>query len=169
MKKSALFLLLFVALTIAPLFGAGLDPATMMPDEWTEFRYERLAFIRANPAYAAENKRLESAMAAHAEKVAASMEKADPAAAPVLAKVKKLIAGNWYAPKLGSVTRAEWKLLRRTRAAALAANPALGTSGKDLLKRKNAFDAKVNAALAKEDPGLAPLVKKFGTRATAAF
>lgn len=163
MKK---FLLLFAvfATTAGSLSAAGLDPAAMMPNEWTEFRYERLALIRSNPKLAAEDRSLQAALDVHAAEVSEAMIQADPAVTPILAKVKKLLQSNWDGPKPGAVTVGEWKKLRTARQAALDANPALVAKGKALLKKKDALDAKVDAALAASDASLKPLINKFGAR-----
>lgn len=144
--------------------AGDLDPATMMPDEWTEFRFERLAVLRANPDLAAADKQLDEDMKAQAGKVEAAMAKADPGVAPILAKVAALLHGNWDAAGVQGVSVAEWQELRAARAAALAANPDLAAVNEALLKKKKDLDARIDAALVKADPGLASFVGKLQAR-----
>ncbi len=153
-----------VLLSVLRLPAAGADPSTMMPDEWTEFRLERFALIQADPALAAESKEIDGALAAQAEKVAAAMAKVDPKVAPVLAKVKARVRSDWNQPAAETISAAEWQILRGARAAALAADPSLAAGNQDLLARKQAFDAKVDAALEKADPGLAPMFRQLRLR-----
>ncbi len=138
----------------------------MMPNEWTEFRYERLAIIRANPELAAEDKQLNADIQAQAGKVDAAMIQGDPKVGPILIKLTALLRSNWSAPSADSknLTSADWLAIRTARAAALQANPDLVAANQALLARKKALDVKVDAALIKADPGLAPFITKLEAR-----
>jgi hypothetical protein len=48
--------------------------------------------------------------------------------------------------------------------AALQSDPGLVATNKKLLKQKQSLDVKVDAALAKADPALAPFIKKLQKR-----
>lgn len=164
--KKILTLSFLSAIILVKGLCAGLDPATMMPNEWEEFRFERLAVIRANPKLAVENKLLESAMQAQADEVEAEMIKANPEITPLLSKVKKLLRSNWYALPADTlaISAGEWHEIRAARAQALQANPKLAAANKALLKKKEAFNAKADAALVKADPSLAPFIRKLQAR-----
>lgn len=162
MKKPVALFLLSVVLLTGSLFAVDLDPATMSEAEWTEYRFERVTVIRTNPDLAAESKQLEAAAKSQAQAVEAAMMKADPSVGPLLARLAALLKGSWYAPAEGEMlTAADWQKIRATRAAALQANPDLVAANKAVKEKKQAFDAKVDAALIKADPSLAGLIGRM--------
>jgi 2-oxo-4-hydroxy-4-carboxy--5-ureidoimidazoline (OHCU) decarboxylase len=163
MKKP--FVLLSSLLIAGSLIAADLDPATLSEAEWTEYRFERLMVVRANPDLAAAADALKADTKSQAQAVEAAMVKADPSVAPLLTKLAALLNGNWYAPAEGDVLSfADWQKIRAARAAALQANPDLVSSQKALKDKKEALDAKVDATLVKADPSLAGLVGKLNER-----
>lgn len=163
MKKRLALSLVSSLLLAGSLFAADLDPATMSEAEWTEYRFERVTVIRTNPDLSAESKQLEADAKVQAKAVEAAMVKADPSVEPLLVKLAALLNGNWYAPAEGGMlSPADWQKIRAARSAALAANPDLVAANKALQEKKQAFNAKVSAALIKADPSLAGLVEKLG-------
>jgi len=167
MRKFFSQIALLVLVSAAPLWAAdslpALDPTAMMPNEWTEFRYERFAIIRANPELAAEDKQLNADIQAQAGKVDSAMIQADPKVGPILIRLAALLRSNWSAPSADSknLTSADWLAIRTARAAALQANPDLVAANQALLARKKALDAKVDTALVQADPALAPFVSRL--------
>jgi len=155
----------FLILTTGTLCAADAppvrNPATMMPDEWVQYRLERVAVIQANPELAAEQKALDAEFRAQADEVNAAMIKADSKTAPVIASVKKLLHSKWDAKGPGTISIEEWQALRASRAAALQADPALGAKNRALLKKQAAFKKKVDSALTKADPTLAPFIQEL--------
>lgn len=160
--------LLLSLLAAAPLVASDLDPATMAEAEWTEYRLERSLLIRDNPELAKESLQLENDTRAQARAVEEAMVKADPSIAPILARVSALVRSDWNAaPAPGEeVTVEQWQKLRDVRADALQASPDLAAANAALRERKAALDQKVDDALAKADPGLAPFIHKLNTRST---
>lgn len=154
--------LVLLALTAARLVAA--DPASMMPGEWTEYRYERQALIANTPALAAENKQLETDFQAQADKVEAAMIQANPDVAPILKKVTAAIRSDWSKADASLLTPAQWLTLRATRAQVLQANPDLYAANQALLVRQKSLDAKIDAALGQADPSLVPLLLKLKAR-----
>ena len=55
----------------------------------------------------------------------------------------------------------EWQELRTARSAALQANPDLIAENKKLMERMRTLENKVDAAMIKADPSLAPIIAKF--------
>lgn len=147
------------------LCAAEPDPAALSEAEWTEYRFERLTVVRTNSDLAAESKQIQEEAQDQEEAVETAMVKADPAVAPLLVKRKALLKGNWYAPaESDMLSWRDWQTLRAARVAALEAAPDLVASGEALKEKKQNFEAKVHAALAREDPSLAPLIQTLGIR-----
>jgi len=159
-------ILLLTLLTTTSLLAADLDPSTMTDTEWTEYRLERAATLRANPELATEARQLAADTKTQARAVEAAMVKADPSVEPILAKVAALIRSDWNAaPAEGqAVTVEEWQKLRAARATALKDNPELAAANASLRERKQALDRKVDDALSKSDAGLAALLIKLKAR-----
>jgi hypothetical protein len=163
MKKS--FIFLTGLLLTASLQAADLDPSAMSEAEWKQYRFERLTVVRTDPGLEAESKALDAETKKQEQAVEAAMVKADPAVAPLLVKSAALLEGNWYAPDAkNALSWADWQTLRAARAAALAASSDLISAAQALKEKKKSFEAKVDAALVKADPGLAGLVEKLGKR-----
>ncbi len=159
-------ILLLSLLATTSLLAADLDPATMTDTEWTEYRLERVATLRANPELASEARQLAADTETQARAVEAAMVKVDPSVAPILAKVAALIHSDWNAtPAEGqALTVEEWQKLRAARATALKNNPELAAANAALRERKQALDRKVDDALSKSDTGLAAFVLKLKAR-----
>lgn len=165
MKKRSIVPLFSVLLIAGGLMAADLDPATLSEAEWTEYRFERLTVVRTNPDLAAASEALKADTKKQAQAVEAAMVKTDPSVAPLLVKLAALLDGNWYAPAESDVLSfADWQKIRAARAAALQANPDLVSAQKALKDKKEALDAKVDAALVKADPGLAGLVDRMNEK-----
>ena len=154
---------------LLPLFaflvlGAGValaDPDKVMPNEWDEFRFERLTILKANPDLEKEQDALDAALDAQQDKVNAATIKADPSTDSIIAKVNKTLKSKWdSAAESGKITVAEWQTLRNARAAALKADPALAADNLALLKKREAFNDKLDAALLKADPTVAGFLSK---------
>jgi hypothetical protein len=60
-----------------------------------------------------------------------------------------------------TITPEEWQELRAAHAAALKANPDVVAENKKLLERMSALEQKLNAAMVKADPSVAPIIAKF--------
>jgi hypothetical protein len=60
-----------------------------------------------------------------------------------------------------AITPNEWQELRAARSAAIQANPDLVAADKKLRERMRAFEDKVDAAMFKANPSIAPLIAKF--------
>lgn len=152
MNKSLLLSLL--TLTLATSLQAGLSSGTAMPNEWEEFRFERLTVLKADAALAQEEKDLNAEILAQKKKVDAATIKVDASVAPTIDKVDAALKNGWGAAKVGKtkITTEEWQKLRSARDAALKADASLAADNKALLKKKDAFEAKVDAALVKVDP-----------------
>jgi hypothetical protein len=60
-----------------------------------------------------------------------------------------------------TITPEEWQELRAARSAALQANPDLISQNKKLLDKMRDFEDKVDAAMVKADPNIAPIIAKF--------
>ncbi len=60
-----------------------------------------------------------------------------------------------------TITPEEWQELRGARAVALRTNPNLIAENKKLMDRMRAFEDKVDAAMVKANPTIAPLIAKF--------
>jgi hypothetical protein len=153
-------------LSTGALFAADpvpvMDPTTMMPDEWIQYRFERLAVIQGNPSLAAQQKDLDEEFKAYAAKVDAATVKANPKTADILSRLKKLLHSKWSGTEgPGAISIADWQTLRAARSAALDANPSLVAESQALLAKKKSLDKEVDAALVKEDPSLAPFIAKL--------
>src|SRR5580698_608809 len=61
----------------------------------------------------------------------------------------------------GQITPVEWQELRAAHAAALQANPDLTAESRKLAERMHAFEDKIDAAMVKADPTLAPIIAKI--------
>lgn len=135
MHKS-LLLLPILTLSLATSLHAGLSSGTTMPNEWEEFRFERLTVLKTDASLAKEEKELNAEILAQKKKVDAALK------------------NGWAAARAGKtkITTEEWQRLRAARDAALKADASLAAANKALLKKKNAFEAKVDAALIKVDP-----------------
>ncbi len=59
------------------------------------------------------------------------------------------------------MTPEEWQELRNARQAALKENPELATKAQELSAKMRAFQEKLDAAMLKSDPHLAPVLAKF--------
>jgi hypothetical protein len=62
----------------------------------------------------------------------------------------------------------EWQELRTARTAALKANPDLVTRASQLSEKMRQFQQKLNAAMVKTDPNIAPVLAKFAGNRPAA-
>jgi len=60
-----------------------------------------------------------------------------------------------------AITPEEWQQLRTARSAALQANPDLLTNHQKLIEKMRALDDKIDAAMIKTDPTIAPIIAKF--------
>jgi hypothetical protein len=69
--------------------------------------------------------------------------------------------GNPSAPNSNTLSPAEWQELRAARMAAIKANPALVTKATQLQDKLRQFEQKLNAAMIKTDPTVAPVLAKF--------
>lgn len=159
MKIIAL-LILATATIVSPTHAASpatVDPTTLLPQEWSAFRYERLAVLRSQPKLNAQDQALTREIQTQQGKVEAAMIKADPTVAPVLARLEVLLKKGWKGAPAGTapLTLSDWKKLRAARAAAFAANPDLAAESKKLVKQRKDLDAKIDAALRKADPSTA--------------
>lgn len=143
---------------------SSMNPATMMPNEWTEYRYERLSVTLATPDLAAEDKQLQSDMKAQEEKTTAAMIKADPKIAPILTTLTASTQSDWGKAAASPLSASDWQTIRAARATVLRENPDLLAANQALLSRKEALDAKVDAALIKFDPSLAPFISTLQAR-----
>ena len=162
MKKQFVIPLISSLFLAGSLCAASSDPASLSEAEWTEYRFERLTVVRTNPELAAAAEQLKSDTKKQEQAVEAAMVKADPSVAPLLTKLASLLKGNWYAPaESDMLSFADWQKIRAARAAALQANPDLVSAQTALKVKKEALDAKVDAALVKADPSLAELVGKM--------
>lgn len=165
MRKSVGLTFCSALILAGALCAVELDPSTMSEAEWTEYRFERLAVVRANPDLAAASQQLKADTEKQEQAVEAAMVKADPSIASLLARRAALLKGNWHAPaEADALSWADWQKLRAARAAALTANPGLIAANADLKEKKNALEARVDAVLVKADPGLAGLVEKLNKR-----
>ena len=59
------------------------------------------------------------------------------------------------------ITSQEWQELRTARASAIKAHPELVAENSALMQKISAFETKLNAAMAKTDPTVSPLLTKF--------
>lgn len=64
------------------------------------------------------------------------------------------------------ITADEWKELRDARAAAIKAHPELLQENTELIEKIRAFEAKLNAAMIKANPSIAPLMVKYKANTT---
>ena len=62
---------------------------------------------------------------------------------------------------MGPLTGEEKEELRQAHDAAMQADPALDAEGKDLKEKMNAYRKKVDAAMIKADPKVAPIIAKL--------
>ncbi|HUB66025.1 MAG TPA: hypothetical protein VL981_00910 [Candidatus Methylacidiphilales bacterium] len=60
-----------------------------------------------------------------------------------------------------TITQQEWQELRAARAAALQANPGLQAKNAKLIEEMRALQDKIDAAMIKADPTIAPLLSRF--------
>jgi hypothetical protein len=62
-----------------------------------------------------------------------------------------------------TITPDEWQELRTARSEALKSNPDLVAANKKLMDRMRALEDKIDAAMVKADPTIAPIIAKFET------
>jgi len=72
------------------------------------------------------------------------------------APINKVSAAN-----NNTLSPSEWQELRTARTAALKANPDLVTRASQLSEKMRQFQQKLNAAMVKTDPNIAPVLAKF--------
>ncbi len=163
MKKLLSTLVLSLVTFSTIVSASDLNPATMMPDEWEQYRLQRFAVILAHPELKAQDDQLRKDIKAQTQKIEAAMIKADASVKPILAKVNKALKSDWKANAAGvkAITTADMQKLRAARAAALKENPDLVTANQDLLKKKDALDKKIDDVLVQTDAGLADFIKQL--------
>jgi hypothetical protein len=164
--KTSLALSALSALIIpAALRAADVDLAALSEAEWKEYRFEQVSVESANPDLVAESNQIKEEKKRQEQALEAAMTAADPSLAPLLTKRAALLTGNWWAPaEADTLTAADWQKIRDARAAARAANPDFVAAGKVLKEKIQAYEAKIDAALIKVDPGLADLVNAIRKR-----
>jgi hypothetical protein len=77
-------------------------------------------------------------------------------------------AGNVATSHPNTLSPDEWQELRMARMAALKANPELITKAVQLSEKLRQFEQKLNAAMLKTDPNIAPVLAKFAANRLAA-
>jgi len=150
-------------------------PALMSPGDWQKLRSTRDQVLQSNPDLQAEYKQILKKMDAQQASLDDAMIKADPAVKPVVAKLVELRQKNG-APALASpngttkpapntpavkLTTEDMQELRTARTAAIQANPALLTGNKAIGDQMRDFQIKLDAAMIKIDPTIAPVIAQF--------
>lgn len=129
------------------------DPARIMPSEWDEFRFERLAVLKANPELVKEEAELDAELDAQKARVDAAAVRIDAEVSPILDKLSQALKADW-GKTAGVLSVTDWQKLRAARTAALKADPSLAAANEELLAKKKAFEVRVDAALLKTDSGV---------------
>jgi hypothetical protein len=135
-------------------------PPTLSASEAEQLRAAREVILRDHPDLAAEYKQILDDTAAQQVTLDAAMIKADSQVAPLLAKWVELRKRSLPHVDQVQITQAEWQELRAAQTAALTTNPDLTLENRKLTDQMHVFDEKINAAMAKADPTLVPLIAK---------
>lgn len=137
------------------------------PKEWQEFQADRDTTLKTDAAIAPEYQALLAEMQTQQNALDAAMIKADPKVALALAKLELIrkhvpAPGSTPAkPKIYVLTPAEWQHIQAARQAALKANPDFDQKAMQLAAQLQALQQKVDAAMAKADPNVAPIMAKL--------
>jgi hypothetical protein len=151
-------------------------PPLLVNADWQKYRSARQTVLAANPDLQSQYKEILQELDAQQSKLDAAMDKADPKATPIIAKLEALRAHNG-APSgnLSSssspapvMTADDWQEVRTARAAAVAANPNLMTVSKALADKMRKFEGSLDAAMVKAHPDVAPVISKFEGRSPVA-
>ena len=152
-------------------------PLPMESYEWHKYEDVRKAALTANPALQSEYKDILQKMNVQQTEDFAAIVKTDPKVAPVIAKLEALRSLHTApidhshaskpdkfasVPAAMQITPKEWQELDAARNLAIKANPDLMQSSEKLNDRLRSIEVALNAAMAKADSEMAPLITKFG-------
>ncbi len=148
-------------------------PALMRAANGQKYHSARQAALAAHPELQNEYKDILKTMDGQQAKLDAAMLKADPKLGPVMAKLQALRAQHSGAPRpagaagqpatAGPVTMTpeDWQELRSARNAAVAADADLKGSTTKIADKMRSLEDKLDDAMLKADPSLAPIIAKF--------
>ena len=148
----------------------------MTSREWVTFREAREKALRANPALQSEYRDILRRAESQEASLDAAMVKADPKMAPLVAQLTALralnsapqtfphpvVSGKSGQPPVSiNLSPADWQKIRTARAQAMQFNPEFSAEAKKQDEAKGMFEDKMDAAVLKADPQMAPLIAKF--------
>jgi hypothetical protein len=136
---------------------------------WHDYALARQKALQEDPELAAEYKQVQAEVDRQRKKLEAGIIRIDPKTAPIIAKyhamreqpvshAASLHPGMASSSAVTAITPAEWQELRSARDASLKRNPNLVEAGKPLDQKLRDFQRKIDVAVLKIDPSVAPIV-----------
>lgn len=157
-----------------PAIHTAPPPVFTQVREWRQYRDVREKTLADNPDLAAEYQSLRHQLEQQEKDLDAAMVKADPQVAPIVARLEAIRtqgpgshpAATGSTPPKPAISPDDWQKIRAARLDAIKANPNIESKGMAMAADLRAFQAKLNAAMLKADPSVAPVIDRLSTPAS---